>query len=168
MTVLYKLKTPIGTAILFGKLSETMKQTSHEGAERYSDDGRVLPLIASSDAVDPNKIAVICDLKLCPDRPELGCIRCEFFEWYEISFLKKLKALHFPNAKHEPPKMHTTKDLSACRACFGMKTGFHSSYFLLGAIVSEIDETEQLKCSKWPVRTVKVLNKERGSGDKLA
>ena len=113
VTVLYNLKTPIGTAILFGKLSETMKQTSHEVAKRYPDDGRILPLIASSDAVDPNKIAVICDLKLYPNRPELGCIRYEFFEWYEISFLKKLKALHFPNAKQEPPKMLTTKGWSA-------------------------------------------------------
>ena len=52
--------------------------------------------------------------------------------------------------------------------CFGTKTGFHGSYFLLGAIMSEIDGTEQLEYSKWPMRTVNVLNKERGSGDKLA
>ena len=118
--VLHNFRKPIGTAILLGRLSDACKESGQSGSDIVSslEDSNQFPMAASGSAGDHNNLAVICDLQIFPNRPELKSLRYTFFEWYDMPFLKRFKPMHFPTGTHEPPKILNANDLASCRALF--------------------------------------------------
>lgn len=86
-------------------------ETSFEDSARFT-------MSASGVAADHNNIAVICNLQIYSDRPELRSLRYTFFEWYDLPFLCRFKPLHFTKGSHEPPKILNASQLNGYYALF--------------------------------------------------
>lgn len=120
VTILHSFKKPIGTAILVGTISDLCKENERNGSNNDASSGEStnFPVAASGSVANHNNLAVICNLKILRDRPELRSLRYPFFEWYDIPFLNRFKPLHFPMGKHEPPKILNANELNSCNSLF--------------------------------------------------